>query len=64
MQRQLLNDVSRCLGIGCDERNECLRYLQRDSGGDRTPVIPTLKDRLTGCRHIEPVDTDDENQLA
>ncbi len=43
---RLLNDVSRCLGSLqesgiyriCDRRQTCARYVQRNAGGERTPI--------------------------
>lgn len=35
---KLPNDVARCLGVRCDVKHECLRYLQRHQGGERTPM--------------------------
>lgn len=52
----LANDVSRCLGIytselgdtRCERRETCARYVERHSGGERTPFnqwcCPTLDD--------------------
>jgi hypothetical protein len=44
---RLPNDVGRCLGLSvvggktgtivCQIRHTCARYLQRDTGGERTP---------------------------
>lgn len=36
--RRLYNDDARCLGVRCDMKHECLRYLQRHQGGERTPM--------------------------
>jgi hypothetical protein len=41
-RRNLPNDVCRCLDEGCSVKNQCLRYLQRDTGGERTPYCPSL----------------------
>ena len=43
---RLLNDDSRCLGSTeesgiyriCDRRQTCARYVQRNTGGERTPI--------------------------
>jgi|LakMenEpi03Aug12_release.lakeMendotaPanAssembly.Ray.scaffolds.fasta_scaffold111648_7 hypothetical protein len=43
---RLLNDQSRCLGSLeesgiyriCDRRQTCARYVQRNAGGERTPI--------------------------
>ena len=40
--RNLLNDVCRCHGEGCLVREECLRYLGRDTAGDRTPFSANM----------------------
>jgi hypothetical protein len=33
----LPNDVSRCHGLNCRDRDTCLRYTLRGTGGERTP---------------------------
>ena len=40
--RILPNDVCRCHDDGCSEREQCLRYLQRNNVGERTPYCPSL----------------------
>lgn len=49
----LLNDMARCMGSKdlrhnvialCDRRETCARYLERGSGGPRTPHHPYLCD--------------------
>lgn len=40
--RNIANDVCRCHDSGCGERDQCLRYLRRDTGGERTPHSPSL----------------------
>jgi hypothetical protein len=52
----LANDICRCLGLlpapdgvqRCTKRDECARYVQRHTGGDRTPMAqwmcPTAND--------------------
>lgn len=39
----LANDVCRCLDAGCSERERCLRWLERDSPGDRVSRCGSLK---------------------
>lgn len=36
--QRLSFDVARCLGVRCDMKHECLRYLQRHQVGERTPM--------------------------
>lgn len=42
MPRTLANDICRCIGADCAERERCLRHLLRHNCGERTPVAPTL----------------------
>jgi hypothetical protein len=49
---RLPNDVSRCLGLSvvggktgtivCQIRHTCARYLQRNTGGERTPYTTMM----------------------
>jgi hypothetical protein len=49
---RLPNDVGRCLGLSvvgskigtivCDRRKTCARYLQRNTGGERTPYTTMM----------------------
>ena len=49
---RLPNDYSRCLGLSvvggktgtivCQIRHTCARYLQRDTGGERTPYTTMI----------------------
>lgn len=48
----LLNDMTRCLGVGCAERDDCERYRQRDTGGPRTPFMPTMVNSSGKCDYI------------
>lgn len=41
--RRLLNDICRCHDNECPQRSDCLRYLQRNEGGERTPNALTLR---------------------
>jgi hypothetical protein len=41
--RKLLNDEGRCMGEQCDERENCLRYIQRNSVGGRTSITESMK---------------------
>jgi len=31
-------DVARCHGVGCERKNQCLRYQQLSNMGPRTPI--------------------------
>ena len=42
----LPNDVTRCLGTNCDERETCERYIQRLNAGPRTSCVDTLWDGI------------------
>lgn len=35
-------DICRCHDNGCPERNLCLRWMQRETGGPRTPHSHSL----------------------
>lgn len=43
---KLKNDICRCNGSNCGETDTCERYLQRETGGERTPVADTLWDGI------------------
>lgn len=45
---RLLNDVCRCHDDACPERENCLRWLQRDTGTENTPHAATLYYTLPG----------------
>ena len=50
--RTLLNDISRCLDSRCPVRNNCLRYLQRNTNlGPNTPVSATLRVDGQECKN-------------
>jgi len=42
----LSNDICRCLDSTCPLRNECLRWLERDTGDERTPRAATMWDAM------------------
>jgi hypothetical protein len=43
-------DVSRCLGLGCARKVTCRRYLEWQTGGERTPVTGSLCDDTHDAR--------------
>ena len=46
----LPNDVSRCLGINCPHRNDCLRYTELDIQNSTISYTATLNpDKLHEC---------------
>jgi hypothetical protein len=54
----LPNDVSRCEGeylTICPRRENCRRYLDRGTGGERTPHHPHLCDGRPGYLFYIPV---------
>ena len=48
----LPNDVTRCRGVWkhglCSKREDCARYIERDTGGDRTPFALCMCPGLDG----------------
>ena len=40
---KLPNDVCRCHDATCTKRQRCERYLQRNTGGERTPQQATMR---------------------
>lgn len=55
-QQTLPSDVSRCHGFCCPQREQCVRYTQRDSYGERTPFASHLCDTdAEGLEHFIPV---------
>ena len=38
----LKNDECRCTNPDCDKKESCLRYIERKSGGVRTPSMPQM----------------------
>lgn len=55
--RFIANDICRCCDTRCPVRHECLRYLLRDNGGERTPVAASLMnaagDTCNSLIHVE-----------
>ena len=42
MITKLANDICRCHDETCKDRFKCLRYLERNTGGERTPHLPSM----------------------
>lgn len=38
----LLNDECRCQSPDCDKKESCLRYIERNNGGVRTPSMSQM----------------------
>ena len=38
----MLNDISRCHDSGCDERENCQRWINRKDKGDHISHMPSL----------------------
>ena len=52
--RTLPFDVCRCSAVNCPVRDQCLRYVQRDVRGPRTPINDFSA--LPGREVIQPAD--------
>ena len=39
---KLPNDICRCFGKHCGEKETCERWIQRETGGERTPYTLTM----------------------
>lgn len=49
MERKLLNDICRCMDESCPEKQDCLRYICRNSGGDYAVYAESLKEADGTC---------------
>ena len=50
----LMNDVCRCLGVGCPEREQCRRYTERTGGPHGSTSVNLNYDNLSEAGVPEP----------
>ena len=58
----LLNDIARCHDAACPQRTSCLRWLERDTGGERTSHVATLRFLAGDCLNRIPTTPPSEPQ--
>ena len=46
------DDVSRCHNVTCIKRRECLRFLNRDKGGEHTVHTDSLANNFEDCDYF------------
>jgi hypothetical protein len=47
----LANDICRCHDLGCSQNDSCLRFLNKDNGGERTPHVKSFSDLKGPCQY-------------
>jgi hypothetical protein len=56
IQYRLPSDVTRCVGSGCQQRKDCLRYLAYSHRGLANPYVSTVESfydpEAAKCLHI------------
>lgn len=56
----MLNDICRCHDAQCPLAQSCDRFLQRNTGSDRTPQAASLRDGKNCSQYLPTMKTETE----